>query len=108
MHAPGSLSHKRARKMFGREFDDVDGVVGKRSRNPSGTPKKPRKKKCAVRAPTEPPPPRNTAPCVTCGGGDDEGLVYLCDKCDTPYHAHCVGFKGSLQGDWFCPPCEQA
>ena len=52
--------------------------------------------------------PRNDAPCVICGGGDDEGLVLLCDQCDNPHHAHCVGFEGTLQGDWLCPSCEDA
>ena len=41
-------------------------------------------------------------------GGDDEGLVLLCDQCDNPHHAHCVGFEGTLQGDWLCPSCEDA
>ena len=51
--------------------------------------------------------PRSTDPCRACGGGDDEGLVLLCDECHTPYHAHCVGFKGPLLGDWFCKGCKR-
>jgi hypothetical protein len=49
---------------------------------------------------------RNTNPCTACGGGDDEGEILLCDECDGAYHMSCVGFEGSLQGDWFCPSCE--
>ena len=39
-------------------------------------------------------------PCVICQGGDDEGLVLLCDGvCDRAFHAHCVGFKGKVEAD---------
>jgi len=41
-----------------------------------------------------------------CGGADDEGLVLLCDTCNLPYHAQCVGFEGPVLGDWLCPRCE--
>ena len=51
---------------------------------------------------------RHVGNCVICDGGDDEGLVLLCDECDDAYHAHCVGFEGTLQGDWLCPSCEDA
>ena len=45
-------------------------------------------------------------PCVLCEGGDDEGLVLLCDgACDRAFHAHCVGFKGNVQADWLCKTC---
>ena len=47
----------------------------------------------------------DTRPCAACDGGDDEGLVLLCDLCDTPYHTHCVGFQGRVEGDWLCGPC---
>eukprot|EP00966_Prymnesium_polylepis_P128842 2979823-Prymnesium_polylepis.1 len=33
--------------------------------------------------------------CVQCDGGGDEGLILLCDACDQPWHATCVGFKGA-------------
>ena len=59
--------------------------------------KKVKKKRVAQRNPTHR---------IICSGGDDEGLVLLCDQCDNPHHAHCVGFEGTLQGDWLCPSCE--
>ena len=45
-------------------------------------------------------------PCQACGGGDDEGLVLLCDQCNLPVHAQCVGFEGPVLGDWLCVTCE--
>ena len=44
-------------------------------------------------------------PCVSCDGGDDEGLMLLCDECNQPWHATCVGFKGLVLGDWLCGNC---
>jgi hypothetical protein len=32
--------------------------------------------------------------------------VLLCDDCDKPVHAHCVGFTGSLGNYWRCAECE--
>ena len=51
--------------------------------------------------------PRSTDPCLVCGGGDDEGLVLVCDECSTPFHAHCVKprFDGPVLGDWICKRC---
>lgn len=47
-------------------------------------------------------------PCVVCGGSDDEGLVLLCDgPCDRPFHAHCAGFQGPVEGDWTCADCRE-
>lgn len=47
-------------------------------------------------------------PCVLCGGGDDEGLILICDgSCNCAYHADCVGFCGTLEGDWVCGLCEE-
>ena len=51
-------------------------------------------------------PPRDERPCALCGGADDEGLVLLCEDCNRPVHAHCVGFEGPVLGDWLCPKCE--
>lgn len=45
-------------------------------------------------------------PCCLCLGGDDEGLVLLCDgTCDRAFHAHCVGYDGVVEGDWLCEEC---
>jgi hypothetical protein len=45
-------------------------------------------------------------PCVLCGGADDEGVLLLCTgTCDKPFHAHCVGFRGPVLGDWSCTGC---
>ena len=51
--------------------------------------------------------PRDSRSCVLCDGGEDEGLVLLCDDCDKPVHAHCVGFAGPVEGDWLCGECEE-
>ena len=66
--------------------------------------KKVKKKRVAQRNPTHR---------IICSGGDDEGLVLLCDECAGAFRDHCfrwtlrgVGFEGTLQGDWLCPSCE--
>ena len=51
--------------------------------------------------------PRDSRSCVLCDGGDDEGLVLLCEDCNKPVHAHCIGFAGPVEGDWLCDECEQ-
>eukprot|EP00966_Prymnesium_polylepis_P106965 2477008-Prymnesium_polylepis.1 len=48
---------------------------------------------------------RRSKPCVRCLGGDDEGLVLVCESCDDAYHATCVGFGAPLEGNWLCGPC---
>ena len=53
-----------------------------------------------------PPIMADARPCALCGGGDEEGLVLKCDECDVPLHAHCVGYTGRVEGDWFCRGCE--
>ena len=49
----------------------------------------------------------DTRPCCICDGGDDEGLILLCDDCNTPFHAECVRHEGPVLGDWFCPSCRK-
>jgi hypothetical protein len=46
--------------------------------------------------------------CTECGGGDDEGLVLLCDECDRPVHALCHDppVVTPLLGDWICNRCD--
>ena len=46
--------------------------------------------------------PQDSRPCDVC---DVEGLILLCDGCNLPLHAHCVGFAGPVEGDWFCGTC---
>lgn len=54
------------------------------------------------------PMPRTDA-CTICQGGDDEGLVLHCDgTCNCAFHAHCVGFRGPVMGDWMCGMCDEA
>jgi hypothetical protein len=46
--------------------------------------------------------------CLACGGSDDEGLVLVCDLCESPFHnnLHCAGFVTAAgYGDWFCLDC---
>ena len=50
--------------------------------------------------------PRDSRPCHVCGGGDDEGLILLCEGCDVPVHAHCEGFDGPLGNGWLCRDCK--
>ena len=50
--------------------------------------------------------PHDSRPCDTCGGLDDDGVILLCDGCNVPLHAHCVGFAGPVEADWFCGECE--
>eukprot|EP00966_Prymnesium_polylepis_P305154 7051752-Prymnesium_polylepis.1 len=47
-------------------------------------------------------------PCRECGGGDDQGLILLCDVCNGAVHASCnvPPFQGPLLGDWLCIECE--
>ena len=50
--------------------------------------------------------PHGSRPCHVCGGGDDEGLILLCEGCDVPVHAHCLGFNGPLGNGWLCRVCK--
>ena len=45
--------------------------------------------------------------CLVCGGGDDEGLILLCDRCDCVYHATCHDPPKltKVLEDWFCRSC---
>lgn len=45
--------------------------------------------------------------CIVCDGGDDEGLVLMCDVCDDAYHATChmPAKVTPLLGDWLCHVC---
>lgn len=50
--------------------------------------------------------------CTTCGGGEDEEKMLLCDGkgCENAYHIYCLSIPISRipSGDWFCDECIQA
>jgi hypothetical protein len=50
--------------------------------------------------------------CTTCGGGEDEENMLLCDGkgCENAYHLYCLSIPISSipKGDWFCDECLQA
>ena len=50
--------------------------------------------------------------CTTCGGGEDEENMLLCDGkgCENAYHQYCLSIPISSipVGDWFCDECLQA
>ena len=44
--------------------------------------------------------------CSECGGGDEPGLLLICDGCERAAHTFCVGLGREVPaGDWFCPRC---
>lgn len=44
--------------------------------------------------------------CTVCKGMEDEGLMLLCDLCDSAAHTYCVGLGANVpEGDWFCHDC---
>ncbi|XP_008454700.2 uncharacterized protein LOC103495032 [Cucumis melo] len=44
--------------------------------------------------------------CTVCKGMEDEGLMLLCDLCDSAAHTFCVGLGANVpEGDWFCHDC---
>lgn len=44
--------------------------------------------------------------CTVCKGMEDEGLMLLCDLCDSAAHTYCVGLGTNVpEGDWFCHDC---
>ncbi|XP_049273209.1 lysine-specific demethylase 5A isoform X1 [Rhipicephalus sanguineus] len=48
--------------------------------------------------------------CHTCGRGDDEESMLLCDGCDDSYHTFCLlpPLPEIPRGDWRCPRCVAA
>ncbi|KAK9451382.1 uncharacterized protein V1518DRAFT_408409 [Limtongia smithiae] len=44
-------------------------------------------------------------PCIVCDLGCREDELLLCDSCDAPYHASCLGIDVNLKEAWFCPSC---
>ncbi|XP_013414674.1 lysine-specific demethylase 5A-like isoform X2 [Lingula anatina] len=45
--------------------------------------------------------------CHTCGLGDDEDMMLLCDGCDDAFHTYCLvpPLQEVPKGDWRCPTC---
>ncbi|XP_061371941.1 uncharacterized protein LOC133314476 [Gastrolobium bilobum] len=44
--------------------------------------------------------------CSECHQGGDDGLMLLCDICDTPAHTYCVGLGREVpEGNWYCDGC---
>lgn len=47
--------------------------------------------------------------CHTCGRGDGEEYMLLCDGCDDAFHTYCLipPLSDIPKGDWRCPKCIQ-
>ncbi|KAG4397442.1 hypothetical protein AAZX31_10G140500 [Glycine max] len=44
--------------------------------------------------------------CSECHQGGDDGLMLLCDICDSPAHTYCVGLGREVpEGNWYCDGC---
>uniref|UniRef100_A0A2P2J5H4 Uncharacterized protein MANES_08G113500 n=1 Tax=Rhizophora mucronata TaxID=61149 RepID=A0A2P2J5H4_RHIMU len=44
--------------------------------------------------------------CTECHEGGDDGLMLLCDLCDSPAHTYCVGLGRQVpEGNWYCNGC---
>lgn len=44
--------------------------------------------------------------CSECHQGGDDGLMLLCDLCDSPAHTYCVGLGREVpEGNWYCDGC---
>lgn len=44
--------------------------------------------------------------CTECHQGGDDGLMLLCDLCDSPAHTYCVGLGRIVpDGNWYCEGC---
>ncbi|XP_010524844.1 PREDICTED: tyrosine-protein kinase BAZ1B [Tarenaya hassleriana] len=44
--------------------------------------------------------------CTECRQGGDDGLMLLCDLCDSSAHTYCVGLGREVpEGNWYCEGC---
>ncbi|KAM5561082.1 hypothetical protein ABKV19_021941 [Rosa sericea] len=44
--------------------------------------------------------------CTECHQGGEDGLMLLCDVCDSPAHTFCVGLGREVpEGNWYCDGC---
>lgn len=45
-------------------------------------------------------------PCALCEGLEGEAEMVVCDKCESPYHPHCLEPKCAVgRGPWYCLTC---
>ncbi|XP_019440614.1 PREDICTED: uncharacterized protein LOC109345838 isoform X2 [Lupinus angustifolius] len=50
--------------------------------------------------------PYDSVICSECHEGGDDGLMLLCDICDSPAHTYCVGLGREVpEGNWYCDGC---
>ncbi|XP_014667621.1 PREDICTED: lysine-specific demethylase 5B-like [Priapulus caudatus] len=65
------------------------------------------KKKGKQRSKQYPPSIADKYFCLTCGRGDAEDQMLLCDGCDDSYHTFCLipPLSDIPKGDWRCPKC---
>ncbi|KAL2325570.1 hypothetical protein Fmac_024628 [Flemingia macrophylla] len=50
--------------------------------------------------------PYESVMCSECHQGGDDGLMLLCDICDSPAHTYCVGLGREVpEGNWYCDGC---
>jgi hypothetical protein len=50
--------------------------------------------------------PYESVICSECHLGGDDGLMLLCDICDSPAHTYCVGLGHEVpEGNWYCDGC---
>ncbi|KAK7269401.1 hypothetical protein RIF29_22127 [Crotalaria pallida] len=50
--------------------------------------------------------PYESVICSECHQGGDDGLMLLCDICDSPAHTYCVGLGREVpEGNWYCDGC---
>ncbi|KAE9593708.1 hypothetical protein Lal_00036504 [Lupinus albus] len=51
--------------------------------------------------------PYESVICSECHQGGDDGLMLLCDMCDSPAHTYCVGLGREVpEGNWYCDGCK--
>ncbi|KAK7258968.1 hypothetical protein RIF29_24561 [Crotalaria pallida] len=51
--------------------------------------------------------PYESVICSECHQGGDDGLMLLCDICDSPAHTYCVGLGREVpEGNWYCDGCK--
>ena len=53
------------------------------------------------------PHPVDEVKCLSCGSGDSDEELLLCDSCESSYHIFCLDppLHAVPPGDWRCPTC---